>query len=159
MNLRRNGGETLQNTRNSSDWPHAVLYLARFILFGIVMAVKLLRTVCRIPVAGIFSPMETSFCQSRCLVPPEANHLFLFFLFLSAFYCQSCLLCFFLSLLLPSSPVCVRTPTRFTQPANSPHGIVLLHPVLAGSETVAALYTPVYIDFSPSLNPTAPSSL
>ena len=32
-------------------------------------------------------------------------------------------------------------------------------PVLAGSETVAALYTPVYIDFSPSLNPTAPSSL
>ena len=129
-----NGGEiNCRRVQSSSDWrvisfflPHAVLYLARFILFGIVMAVKLLRTVCRIPVAGIFSPMETSFCQSRCLVPPEANHLFLFFLFLSAFYCQSCLLCFFLSLLLPSSPVCVRTPTRFTQPANSPHGIVLL---------------------------------
>ena len=57
------------------------------------------------------------------------------------------------ALLLPLS----FTPTRFTDSLRIyPHGIVPA-PVLAGSETVAAFYTPAYIDFPPSLNPTASS--
>lgn len=128
---------------------------------------------CRLFVSsGIFSPMETFFfffSQSRCLVfPREAKDprwsfsfcisssfsslsnygysiSFLCFFFLLS---RSCLLCFFL---------CLFTPTRFTDSLRIyPRGIVPA-PVLAGSETVAAFYTPAYIDFPPFLNPTASS--
>ena len=131
-----------------------------------------------IPVAGIFSPMETTFCpQSRCLVSPReakdprwiifcsalllfypsTDPFFYFFSFSSPclFYCHRvvCSVSSSLSLSTPGyfplPPSCLRTPNRFARTANWPswHRPA---PVLAGSETVAAFYTPARYRF-PSL--------
>ena len=126
-----------------------------------------------LPTVTLFgSPREAKdprwivFCSALLLFYPSTDPFFYFFSFSSPclFYCHRvvCSVSSSLSLSTPGyfplPPSCLRTPNRFARTANWPswHRPA---PVLAGSETVAALYTPVYIDFSPSLNPTAPSSL